>query len=44
MAMETLNPSMKGEFVSTSQVEGAHNFTPLKNNTKGLNKSTNNNI
>ncbi len=42
-AMETLNPSMKEEFVLTSQVEGAQNFTPL-NNTKGPNISTNNNI
>jgi hypothetical protein len=44
MAMETLNLSMKGEFVLTFQMERAQNFTPLKNNTKGPNRSTNNNI
>jgi hypothetical protein len=44
MAMETLNPSVKGEFVLTSQMEGAQNFTPLKNNTKYPNRYTNNNI
>jgi len=44
MAMETLNPSMKGEFVLTSQMEGAQNFTPFKNNTKDPNRYTNNNI
>ncbi len=30
VAMETLNPSMEGKFVLTSQVEGARNFTPLQ--------------
>jgi hypothetical protein len=44
MAMEMLNLSMKGKFVSTFQMERAKNFTPLKNNTKGPNRSTNNNI
>jgi hypothetical protein len=39
-----IKPSMKGKFISTFQVEGAQNFNPLKNNIKGLNKSTNNNI
>jgi hypothetical protein len=28
--MEMSNPSMEGEFVSMSQVEGAQNFTPLQ--------------
>jgi hypothetical protein len=28
----------------TSQMEGAQNFTPLKNNTKYPNRYTNNNI
>jgi hypothetical protein len=34
--MEMSNPSMEGEFVSTSQVEGAQNFTPPANNAKGF--------
>ncbi len=43
VAMEMPNPLVEGKFVSTSQVEGAWNFTPFTNNTKGLNISTNNN-
>jgi hypothetical protein len=30
VAMETLNPSVEREYVLTSRVEGAQNFTPLK--------------
>jgi hypothetical protein len=30
LAMETLNPSMEGESISTSQMEGAQNSTPLQ--------------
>jgi hypothetical protein len=30
VAMETSNPSMEREFVSTSRVEGTQNFTPLQ--------------
>jgi hypothetical protein len=44
MAMEMPNPSKEGEFVSTSQMEGAHNFTHPINNIKGPSKFTNNNI
>jgi hypothetical protein len=42
VAMETLNPSVEGKFVSTFQMEGAQNFTPLTNSIEGPNKSTNN--
>jgi hypothetical protein len=44
MVMEMPNPSMEGKFVSTSQMEGAQNFTHPTNNIKGLNKFTNNDI
>jgi hypothetical protein len=44
VAMETSNLSMEGESISTSQVEGAWNFTPPTNNTEGLNISSNNDI
>jgi hypothetical protein len=30
LAMETLNASMERESISTSQMEGAKNFTPLQ--------------
>jgi hypothetical protein len=30
VAMETLNLSMEGEFILTSQMEGARNFTSLQ--------------
>jgi hypothetical protein len=44
VAMETPNPLVEREYVSTFQVGGAWNFTPPTNNTKGPNKSTNNDI
>jgi hypothetical protein len=44
VALEIPNPLVEAEFTSMFQVEGAWNFTPPTNNTKGLNKSTNNNI
>jgi hypothetical protein len=44
VAMEMLNPSMEGESISTSQVEGAWNFTLTTNNTKGPTRSINNEV
>jgi len=35
MAMETSNPSMERECTLTFQMEGAQNFIPFTNNTKG---------
>jgi hypothetical protein len=42
MALETLNPSVEGESTSTFQMEGAQNFIPLINNTKGPNQGCQN--
>ncbi len=44
VVMEMPNPSMDGESISMSQVEGAQNFTPPTNNIEGFNISINNNI
>jgi len=44
MAIETLNFSMEGEYVSMFQVEGAPICIPFTNNTKGFNRSINNDI
>jgi hypothetical protein len=38
MTMETLNPLVEGKYISTFQMEGAQNFIPLINNTKGPTK------
>ncbi len=43
MAIEMPNPLVEGESTLTSQVEGVQIHTPLTNNTKGPNRSTNNN-
>ncbi len=43
MAIEMPNPLVEGESTLTSQVEGVQICTPLTNNTKGPNRSTNNN-
>ncbi len=43
MAIEMPNPLVEGESTLTSQVEGVQIRTPLTNNTKGPNRSTNNN-
>jgi hypothetical protein len=44
MAIDMLNPLVKGEFVLTSQVERVRIYTLPTYNTKGLNQSTNNSI
>jgi hypothetical protein len=43
VAIEMPNPLVEGESTLTSQVEGVQIRTPLTNNTKGPNRSTNNN-
>jgi hypothetical protein len=42
--MQTLNLSVEGEFISTSQVEVAQTFSPPTNIKEGPKRSTNNNI
>jgi hypothetical protein len=41
--MEIPNPLVEGKFVSTFQMEGVQNFTPLTKNIKGPKRSTYNN-
>jgi len=43
VAIEMPNPLVEGESTLTSQVKGVQIRTPLTNNTKGPNRSTNNN-
>jgi len=42
VAIETPNPLVEGKYISRFQVEGVQISTPHTNNTKGLNRSTNN--